>query len=41
MITVIVAFINSKYRTEYNLLFAGTVLIDLKILELAIKIMGV
>lgn len=34
MITALVAYINGKYKMECQLLFVGTVLIDLKILEL-------
>lgn len=34
MITALVAYINARYKMEYQLLFVGTVLIDLKILEL-------
>ena len=33
MVTLILAFINSKYKTGYELLFFGTVLIDFKLVE--------
>ncbi len=32
MITIILAFINSKYNTGYELLFVGTIAVDIIIL---------
>lgn len=40
MITLILAFINAKYRRDYLFLFAGTVLIDLSILEVLFRYVG-
>ena len=33
MFTVILAFINSKFKTNYELLFLGTILIDISIVD--------
>lgn len=34
MITLLLAWINSAYKTDYELLFIGTVIIDIKLINL-------
>lgn len=37
MFTLILAWINSKYKTEYSLLFLGTLYLDYILLKILLK----
>ncbi len=39
MFTIILAFINSKYDTGYELLFLGTFLIDWELIKLVFRLL--
>ena len=40
MITLLLAFINGKYKCDYTLLFMGTLLIDVTLIELVFKLLA-
>lgn len=40
MFTLILAFINAKYKCEYTLLFAGTFLLDMVLFHIVAMLVG-